>query len=175
MKQHGFTLIELLIVASVVSLLGVVFSQTLLSLISGSGKSDVTSDVKQNGEYALEFMVPVIRNAKSVDWSNCSASSLKIINSDDTTTTFSCTNNQLFWGNTNSSLTPTPTAALTISGIQVTSCAVFTCLAPTPPNMGGVGIQFTLTKATNGVGSSRASEQSSQSFQTTVYLRNYNF
>ncbi len=92
--SHGFTLLELLVSVGVVGLVSVVLSQTFFATTRTNTKTELLQDVKQNGDYAMDIIGRMIRNARSVT-SLCSASGstdilVTIVNPDYRFTTFSC-------------------------------------------------------------------------------------
>lgn len=65
-KIKGFTLVEMLVVVTVLSLLGVLILTIFTRSLRGSNKSQVISQIKQNGQAVLEMMDKNIRGADNV-------------------------------------------------------------------------------------------------------------
>lgn len=95
MKQQGFTLIELIVAVAIIAGLGTVLVQALFTTTRSSTKVERLTEVKQGGEYALNVIERMIRNARSLS-AVCSnggtvqTSSAAIISPDGYETTFAC-------------------------------------------------------------------------------------
>lgn len=63
--KRGFTLIELLIVIGIFSVLALVGTDLFTSVLRGSNKAQVLSQVKQNGQVALDTMERYVRSASN--------------------------------------------------------------------------------------------------------------
>lgn len=162
-RQSGFTLLEMLVVTGLIALLGVVFSSSFFSILKGTSKATVTTEVRQNGDYALSVMEQLIRNAKPTP--SCGGSFVTITGNDGGVTTFACTTGVGGKLTSNSS-------SLTTTSVRVLSCS-FNCLPASAISPAGVSLSFTLSQNTPLGVSPRPQEQSTQSFQTTVFQRNY--
>lgn len=68
--QKGFTLIELLIVLVVLSILGLVAVQLFSSVLKGTNKASVISEVKQNGQFLSDTLERHIRQGVDVTLTN---------------------------------------------------------------------------------------------------------
>lgn len=159
-QRGGFTLIEILVVVGILGIIAVVGSNMFFSILRGSTKTKILQLVKQNGDYAISVMGRMIRNAKSVSGGG---GSVTIINPDEMSTTFSCSDNTI----------ASNSASLISSEVEVANCSnVFTMLdigeAGVRPAV--VKINFSLSQAGT---PARPEEQASIDFQTTVSLRNY--
>lgn len=62
----GFTLVELLVVVAVLSIAGILVLTIFTRSLRGSNKSQIISNIKQNGQSVLENMDKTIRNADNV-------------------------------------------------------------------------------------------------------------
>lgn len=158
MKKSGFTLIEMIVVVAILGMVAIFGSNMLFTILKGSLKTKVLSEVKQNGTFAISTMERMIRNAKELV--SCDSGSVKIKNPDDFETTFVCSDTAI---SSNS-------AALTSSNVKVDSCAFACSLGTAGILPSTVGINFTLSQ----VGAAtRKEEKALVKFQTTVSLRNY--
>ncbi len=93
--QRGYTLIELIIAVAIIAGLGTVLAQSLFTTTRSSTKVERLTDVKQGGEYALNVIERITRNARSLT-AVCSESgttptaSATITSPDGYETTFTC-------------------------------------------------------------------------------------
>jgi len=167
-KNHGFTLLEILVVMVIASLVMVILSGMFFSILKGSTKSRIMVEIKQNGSFALNVMERMIRNAKSVSYTNTGDnSSIDIENQDDRTTTFACFN----LGGKNI-IASNSASLIDSSRVRVSNCSnIFTV---TPGELGrtpaSVVINFILEQA---VSSGRVEDKSTMNFKSQVVLRNY--
>lgn len=161
-KQKGFTLVELLVVVGIMAIVGTMTANLFLSNLRTAAKTKALTEVKQNGDYALEVMRRMIRNAREIK-SSCpgSGTSLMILNPDENTTTFDCSGAQI----------ASNTATFLTSGkleVKSGSCS-FVCEKPlSKPAV--VTITFTLKKGEASLGKEFTAEIP---FQTTVSTRTY--
>lgn len=94
--KKGFTLIELVVAVAIIALLGTVLVQALFTTTRSSTKVERLTDVKQSGEYALNMIERMVRNARELTADNCtsdgsaSTPSVTITNPDGYKTTFIC-------------------------------------------------------------------------------------
>jgi prepilin-type N-terminal cleavage/methylation domain-containing protein len=65
-SKRGFTLLEIVVVLGIMAIVGLFLTQIFFSTIRGSGKSQVTSAIKQNGQAAIEAMDKTIRGSDKV-------------------------------------------------------------------------------------------------------------
>lgn len=174
--QEGFTLLEMVVSIAIVALVAVVLSQIFLVTLRTNAKTEISKDMKQNGELALESMVRMIQRAQRIT-STCAASgttsqSLTIVNDDDGETTFGCVAEGQAMRLASSSASSTKYLTSTNVTLGGTSCVEstleFVCFgaAGLP---GSVTISFQLSES--GM-SAQSFEQSSESFQTTATMRN---
>lgn len=73
LKLAGFTLAEILVVMGVLSIAGVLVLAIFTNTLRGNNKSQIISQIKQNGQSVLETVDKTIRNADEVV---CKANSL---------------------------------------------------------------------------------------------------
>lgn len=157
-SKKGFTLIEILVVIGILAIIVVVGSTSFFNLIKGSTKAKTASLIKQNGDYALEVMTRMIRNARRID-SDCleGMSDITVMNPDNYPTIFSCAGNSI---SSNS-------AELISNQINVESCS-FNCQEGSYFNPDTVTINFVLSTGNP----ARPEAYTQVSFGTTVTLRN---
>jgi prepilin-type N-terminal cleavage/methylation domain-containing protein len=164
-KSSGFTLIEMLVAMAVLGTLVVIGSNMFFTILKSSSKTRVLTEVKQNGDFALNVMSRMIRNAKLITSScNGGMSSLSIKNPDNGETTFAC--------EADNDKISSSAARLTSENVSlVAGSCWFDCLSGesgvTPDT---VTINFSLQQAAQAV---RPEETARVNFQTTVTLRNY--
>lgn len=175
-KQDGFTLLELVVSVAIVALISVVLSQVFLVTLRTNAKTEISKDMKQNGDLALESMVRMIQKAQRVT-STCAGTgtvsqSITITNEDGGQTTYECV---LDGASTRLASTSAQGAEyltssnVTMGGSQCSfSSLSFTCA-------GGAGVPASVTIAfqlsQSGM-SDTAFEQANESFQTTATVRN---
>lgn len=154
--QRAFTLIELMVTVGIIGLVVVSATGLFFFTLKGGKKADIQSKIKQNGDYAINVMKTMIRNAEQIN-PPCASSmtSIEIKNPDGGSTTFNISSNQV----------ASSGAGLT-SNEFVASGLTFNCDSPVdkPPT---VSLSFTLSK------SGIPEESISQTFQTSVSLRSY--
>lgn len=156
----GFTLIELLLTVGIVGVVGGMVAVILFTTLQGASKADVMREVKQNGDYALNIMERMTRNAAAIA-SSCDGSSqtsMSLTNLDGETTLFSLSGGQI----------ASNSGKLTNTKVTVTNLS-FTCSrAAGQPDV--VAIGFVISQAGGAV---RPEEKATMTFQTTVSLRTY--
>lgn len=158
-RQTGFTLIELLVAIGIMVTVGALASGLFFTILKQSSKTNILTEVKQNGDYAISVMERMIRNAAGVE-SSCpgSGNSLIIRNPDGETTQFSLSGTQI--ASTGGMLTGNKVSASNLS---------FTCTRTLgKPDI--VSISFTLSQPGT---PTRPEERALMDFQTTVSLRTY--
>ena len=92
--KRGFTLIEILVSVGIIAIVGSVIAQSFFSMVRTNVKTNLLTTVKQNGDFSLNVVSRMIRNATSVT-TICSSggtttSSLSLLNNDGNSTTFNC-------------------------------------------------------------------------------------
>lgn len=175
-KSDGFTLLELVVSVAIVAIISVVLSQVFLVTLRTNAKTEISKDLKQNGDLALESMVRMIQKARRVT-SPCAGTgtvsqSLTIINDDGGQTTYECV---LDGGSTRLASTSAQrteyltSTNVTMGGSQCSSSS-FSILCA-----GGAGVPASVTivfqLSSSGI-SDAAFEQANESFQTTATVRN---
>lgn len=175
-SQSGFTLLEMVVSIAIVAMVSVVLSQVFISTLRTNTKSEILKDMKQTGEIALETMVRLIQNAKSVttacDYAGSTSQSLTLINADDGQTTLEC----IYDGSITrlASTSAQGVEYLTTPNVTMggTSCATSTLSFVCKGGAGvssSVSISFSLAQSGVAAG---VFEQSSEAFQTSAGMRN---
>lgn len=172
-NSSGFTLIEVLVVITILSIIGGVFTLSIVSFTTSRNKSSVLSEVKQNGDYALSLMEQNIRNSAPPLSCNSPSNDRVILKSDTgSTQVIACVE----VGTSNSRITIGPVGSETTNptlvsrSIRVPTCS-FTCQTGSTVAADGVAISFSLSANS---ASAQVSQRSQETFSTTVYLRNRN-
>lgn len=65
-RNNGFTLIEIIVVFGILALIGGLTSDLFASVLKGANKANTVNEIKQNGNYALNYIERVVRNSASV-------------------------------------------------------------------------------------------------------------
>ncbi|MFZ5366307.1 MAG: PilW family protein [Patescibacteria group bacterium] len=162
-RQNGFTLVEILVVVFLLGIIVIVGSNLFFSILKGASKAEIEKEVKQNGDYAMNVMERMVRNAQEIlqnsDGQTCESSmnKIKIKNPDGGETEFAFTGTRI--ASSGAYLTSENTALFS---------GAFSCdQTRTPPV---VTISFTLSQAGT---KERPEEKAQASFSTTVSLRSY--
>ncbi len=161
-KIKGFSLLEVLVVLSIFAILAVVATQFIFLTLRASRKSDVSSRVRENVDFALATMERQLHNATEI--SPCPNPDSLVINFKGQTgvdTSFSCLNMS------EDGYVASSSARLTSDKIVITSCS-FECV----PGEGGVPASVTISLGARDATAQKA-EQSRISISTKVFLRTY--
>ena len=166
-SNFGFTLIELLVVVAVMAIMGGVVANLFFQILKGATKAQLSTEIKQNGDYTLSLMGKMIRNAKQVT-SECKgepADAIVIQNQDDKLTTFACL------GTGDEVKIASNSERLTSSKVRVSSsCQTFVKCTKTGLTPSLIEISFSLSQ----LGSpTRPEEAAAVDFKTSVSLRTY--
>ncbi len=190
-QKPGYTLIEFLVVIGILSLSVGSILLLLTTTIKGANQANITAEVKQNGQNALDSLSSQIRSAKTVSKSEILAflgatSGIFLTFPNDNPLTIVCINSTastngwigVFRGN---SLNETPPSASSLTAVTNTDPKTGVDIQCTSSSFqvsqGGssvatVSINFT---AVQGVSApSRVDFKATSTFQTTVVLRLYN-
>ncbi len=174
--KSGFTLLEMVVSMAIVALLAVVLSQIFSVVLRTNAKTEVSKDMKQNGELALESMVRMIQRAQRItttcDALGTTSQSLTLISDDNGETTFGCVEEgqaMRLASSSASSTTYLTSSNVTLGGTTcIESTLEFVCFGAA-----GLPSSVTISFQLSGAGMSAQSfEQSSESFQTTATMRN---
>lgn len=170
--QGGFTLLEILVSIGVIAVIGTLITQIFFSITRSNVKGEILKEVKQSGEFALQIMERVIRNARNIT-STCTpigyaSGSISLTNPDGSSTTLSSGLDGTVMRI--SSTTGVTTQYLTSNTITLGAVStlqfICTSTADTPSS---VKISFSLAQKGTPVDQF---EKASAQFQTTVNLRN---
>ena len=89
--KSGFTLIELLVVMIVVGIIGGDILSILFSILRGTNKTNRITQIRQNGNYALNLITRMIRNSNGATSCNGSPTSdITVSQPDGSATRFYC-------------------------------------------------------------------------------------
>ncbi len=178
-NQRGFTLVELLVVISLTVVIMLSVTSMFLIFLVGNAKNSSVQVVKSEGEYTLNQMSFMLRNAVRLEDNGtgtaCAAqmNTLKLKSIDANSTIFSITpdpsdpNNNRIASNSAQFLTsPTVTVIPNADGQPL-----FSCQQSADGSRKYVTITFTLRKGTVGVDETRDIVE--QRFQSGVALRNF--
>lgn len=160
--KKGFTLLEILVVLSLFVLVSLLANQVFFSALRGTSKSDATTLVKQNGNYALSVMQRNLYNSRGI--TGCSSGRIIYLDADGNPAYFLCV---VAEGTATDGYIASGSARLTTDDVAVTSCSM-TCSPSLPETPREVSISFELKKAVG----ERVEEKSVLPFQTRVVLRN---
>lgn len=155
--NNGFTMIELLVTIGILGLVMVAATNLFFISLKSKNKTESITSIKQSGNYAIQIMSMMIRNAKNLTCDD--TTQIIITNPDNQTTTFSCTAAADDSGRIASN------SAKLVSN-YVKSCN-FSCDLTSNPNV--ATIDFTLAKGE----ATDILSYATQQFKTTVSLRNY--
>lgn len=157
---RGFSLIEILVVVALFAMISIIVSQTTVLSLRGTKKSDSTSTVRENLNYAMGVTERQLRSAQSIT-SSCTGTTLTnidFVDENGVARNIGCSADSIFFNG--SSLTSSQV-------VKVSSCE-YVCTQSgslTPPD---VSITYTGTSVgTSGV------ENSTISVSTQVTLRSY--
>ena len=161
----GFTLLELMVSVALLGMISVAATLLFFSAIRGGGKVSVVTEVKQNGQFALNSMEQLIRNAASLE--SCSAEAMTFIDKDGGNLGYECKDVD---PDLDTGYIAKNAARLTSAEVAVTEC-VFTCDVD-PNRLRGplINISFTVKKAGT---SGDVADEASANFSTAVSVRSY--
>lgn len=179
-KQAGFTLIEIVISLTIIGLLGVLIVQVFFTTTRVNTKSELLNDIKQNGQFAIDTISRMIRNAQSVTTlcspSGTTSSSVTLTHADGDSTILECVYDNAVTRIASSSAQMgtseyVTSENLTLGGASCDDAAMslqFYCISyPDQPSK--ITVNFRLSQKGT---STSTFEQASQEFQTMVNLRN---
>lgn len=169
----GYTIIELLAVISILVIISGVISGILYSALRGSGKTRITTDISQNGNYAMSVISNIIIDSASVtqidgvDISDCTASpsgsSITLKRLDGSYTSLSCSG---------ATIASNSASLINTNEVQIEegSC-VFSCMQGSLDSYSVpvVGVTFTIRDKDSGTFES----QGSAVFNNSISLRNF--
>lgn len=172
-NREGYTIIELLAVISILVILAGIISGILYSTLRGSSKTRITSEVTQNGDYAISVLTNMISSSTSVTkiggveiqdcTANPSGTSISLKNIDGDEYSIFCTGNNISSGS--SSLINTNQVQ-----VRVNSCQFYCSQkAADPYSIPIIGIELIIEDRNAGLFENKASSL----FKTSVSMRNY--
>lgn len=86
--KNGFTLAEILVAMAIIAVVGTMLVVIFANTLRGSNKSQILSNIKQNGQAVLENMDKTIRGADNVCVSNGGSGSTLVVIKDGTYTRY---------------------------------------------------------------------------------------
>lgn len=188
-RQKGFTLVEILAVMMVFGIIGGISAGILVTTLRTSNKSNMITQVKQNGDYAISQIAKTIRNSYSLTYPPlpCGDASsptvtqyISVVDSTGSPSTISCV------GAVPSPAVPTiPPNSITLQQgssaqtslidptlVQTSSCS-FTCIQATTSDYPVIQIAFSLLQKGLTNFSEQVASASAINFSTSVVFRNY--
>jgi prepilin-type N-terminal cleavage/methylation domain-containing protein len=156
-KEAGFSLVEVLIVIAIFSVIALVVSQTLFSTLKGAARSEVSSSIKQEGNYVISVMERQLHN--SIQITSCGPTSIVYRDAYSQSVSFSCDGGRVA-SNSASITSPTTT---------VTGCSII-CSPITPPYR-SVDVNMTFERI-DSTGTLRPEEKARVDLRTKIQLRN---
>jgi prepilin-type N-terminal cleavage/methylation domain-containing protein len=178
-SYKGFTLLEILISVGILAIVATLIVQVLFTVTHVNKKTELITDVKQNGNFSLDVIGRMVRSAKAVKTScggsETSASSAQITNPDNNVTTLECVSD----GNAAriASISAAQTVYLSTGNVTVSTSGGKDCtdssLAFSCPPASGIQTEISVSFTLGQVGvSASAYENNSASFQSTIGMRN---
>ena len=162
---RAFTLLETLVALSIVAIIAAFGINFLATVIKDGSKATVISEIKQNGNYAMDVMTYYIRNATSIQ--SCTSSSLTLKNGTDDIVFTRLPNDGLNLNSRIASNSTILTSADKETGVDVASLT-FTCdLNRVPPL---VKIQMQIKQS---YWITRPESSATVDFNTNAALRSY--
>lgn len=159
LHKYGYSLIEILVILAIFAMLGIVLAQVLFSTLRETRKTDATSKVRSNLDYAFGVIERQVHNAKEV--TSCPAGVINFKDQLGNLTSFSCLNIGV------DGYIASGSARLTSNDVSVTSCNL-TCDLGTGNILSSVTISLT-AKSKN----SEEKDSGTVDVTTKVFLRNY--
>ena len=158
LENKGFSLVEVLLTIALVGVIMGTGTTLFLSIIRSSTKARVLTEVKQNGNYAMNLMDRQIRNARTVE----------LVGGDELVVRFLGGGQTVFLCDGTDGLIKQDGVSLVAENLTVTDCSsVFAVIGSTPPV---VSVVFTLAQNT---ASARPEDIAQVSFDKSITLRNY--
>lgn len=155
--KKAFTLVETVLAVGLFAMMATISSVLLFGVVRGAKKASATALVRNEGSYAMNQMVGMLRYAVSVESGTCSSSSISFVSITNlgSITTFSLSGTRIASNSAN----------LTSSKVEV-SPFLITC----PGVDKTVGITFTVKPA--GSGGLGVVDSATTTFDSQVVLRN---
>lgn len=164
-KLCGFSLVEMLIVVGIFSILAVITTQTLASSLRSSKKSENIGKVRENVEYAMNYIERTLRTAKKLDFDDtpggvsdiCGGNTLYFYNTSGISENFAFGSSKIQYNGSD----------ITSAGIRITSFAVI-CTQGISGEPDSVQITIEAQDATTS-----SAESAKYKTTTKISLRNY--
>ena len=171
-ERLGFSLIEMLIVVGIFSVLAIIITQTLASSLRSSKKSDNLGKVRENVEYAMNYIERSLRTAKRLDnelpdiCDPADTNNLRFINSNNVSESF-------HWDNTLTHIKYYDATGnqrpITSNQIRIVAGTAFTCITGT----GGEPDTVLVTITAQDSSTTTSAESVKYTATTRISLRNY--
>jgi prepilin-type N-terminal cleavage/methylation domain-containing protein len=132
----GFSLVEMLVVIFIFSILGVVTTQSLALSLRGSQKSESVGLVKENLEYTVSTMERLLRNARSINVTDCNTNSdrLDYVDEYGIAAYFECSNTEAAIASGSATTSTTMTSNQVEILCSGAGYSPFSCQEPADPN-----------------------------------------
>jgi prepilin-type N-terminal cleavage/methylation domain-containing protein len=180
LKMRGFTLLEILISIGVLATVSTLIAQVLFTTTHVNKKTETLRDIKQNGEFTIDVIERLVRNANRLetvcDVDSVSTPAAIVRGADDRTTTLQCVSDgtvaRIASVSATGSVSYLSGGNVTLSQSGGKSCDDSTLAFSCPPTTAidePMTVNFSLTSPGASIS---AFEKSTTSFQTTVSLRN---
>lgn len=163
-KNTGFTLVEIVVCVALLSIVVTLITQVLFTTTHVNTKTKILTDIKQNGNFAIDIISRMVRSANSIQCNPGPPPVALITNPDGNVTTITCISD----GNVMRISSESAHQAYLTPATVTCSSLAFSC-QPAAGIQTTLTVSFTLQQA--GVAGS-AYEANSSSFQSTVSLRN---
>lgn len=169
-NQTGFTLIELLVVISITVIMMLTASVLFMTFLISNSKINGSQLVKQEGEYALNQIEFLLRNALEILPNSSSQeceenmTEIKFKSLDGGITTLGIEND-----NGTNKIASNSGIFLTSGAVTITQGPIFNCTQETDQSHPHINITFTLRKGTPGIDQER--DITEETFNTGTTLR----
>lgn len=161
-NKTGFSLIELIIAIGLIAMLMLAISSSMLMSIISSNRIRNLTKIKQAGNFALDQIQGIIRNAKDI--TICNSSTVTVVNQDGTTSTISLISNRLAT-NIDTYITP---ANLDVDATTLFNCQPNDTTSTSVEKTNLIKIAFTLKD----LNIEASKENPVLQFETSINLRN---
>lgn len=179
--RQGFTLLEILISVGILMTVAIFLTQVLFTTTHVNKKTEILTDIKRNGNFALDVIARMVRSAKTIatscDGGEITASTARITNNDNTWTDIICRSDGSAARIASVGGTGVTTylsgGNVTLSESGGTNCSDSTLAFSCPPAGGGIQSELTVSFTLGALGvAGSAYESGKSSFQSTIRMRN---
>lgn len=173
----GFSLIELIAVVALVGMLSIASASILISTQTRSIKTSTTTQVRQEGEIALDTIAYALRSAKGIETNQfgetCSAGmqALRFRNAANEVVELYEDENGRIASNSGTVITQEPAQYLTSDRFTLNDTLRFSCSPASGRSGALVTVEFTLQVPN--LAQAPPEQQVTQGFRTQVYVRTY--